>query len=372
MSETITYKCPNCDAGLIWDADNGRFKCEYCISSFSREELDNTEGAKKAENAMENGEADASSFADSEEIDSDIESKSEEYCAHMVEYNCPSCGAEILCDENTAAHICCYCHNPVVLTGRLVGDLAPSKIIPFKYSKDEAKSRFLEFVKKKKFVPKDFKDPEHIDKITGIYYPFFLTDADTDSQINARGTKVRSWFAGNYKYTETSHFDIMRRGDIHFEDIATSAFSLADKEMLEGILPYPSEALIDFDMSYLSGFMAKKRNLEKSDLESEVAGKINSYSEQLLRGTIGPYTTLSVKKRRASILRNHWDYSLMPIWLLTYKNKKGKTFTYAMNGYTGKIYGQLPISGKKVTLGSLLTGLGAFLLILLIGGISLL
>lgn len=371
MSETITYKCPNCDAGLIWDADNGRFKCEYCISSFSREELESTDGAKKANLAMESGEAEQA-FDSTEEIDSDASIRSEEYCAHMVEYNCPSCGAEILCDENTAAHICCYCHNPVVLTGRLVGDLAPSKIIPFKYSKDEAKSRFLEFVKKKKFVPKELKDPEHIEKITGIYYPFYLTDADTDSQINAKGTKVRRWYSGDYRYTETSYYDILRRGNIHFEDIATSAFSLADKEMLEGILPYPSEALLDFDMSYLSGFMAKKRNLEKSNLVNEVVGKINTYSDQLLKGTIGPYSTLSIKSRFAKVLRNHWDYALMPIWLLTYKNKKSKTFTFAMNGYSGKIYGRLPISGKKVTVGSLLTGLGAFLLILLIGGISLL
>ena len=38
----------------------------------------------------------------------------------------------------------------------------------------------------------------------------------------------------------------------------------------------------------------------------------------------------------------------MPIWILTYKSKKGKTYTYAMNGYTGKIYGEYPFDLKKV------------------------
>ena len=371
MNNTITYKCPNCNAGLIWDADNGRFKCEYCISSFSREELDNTDSAKKADLAMAEGECEES-FADSEDISEDFAEKSEEYCSHMVQYVCSSCGAEVLCDENTAAHVCCYCHNPIVLTGRLVGDLAPSKVIPFSYSREEAKSRFHSFVKKQWFVPKEIKSLDYIDKITGIYYPFFLTDADTDSQIDAKATKVRSWYSGDYKYTETSYFDVMRRGNIHFEDITTSAFSYADKEMLEGILPYPSEALIDFDMSYLSGFMAKKRNLERSDLEGEVKGKINSYSEQLLRGTIGHYTTLSIKKILATVLRNHWDYALMPVYLLTYKNKKGKTFTFAMNGYTGKIYGQLPLSPKRVAIGALISGFGAAIASTLLGGLILL
>ena len=49
-----------------------------------------------------------------------------------------------------------------------------------------------------------------------------------------------------------------RAGDIHFEDIVTCALSDADKKMLEGVLPYPSEELTDFSMPYLSGFFAKK------------------------------------------------------------------------------------------------------------------
>ena len=93
MNNTITYKCPNCNAGLIWDADNARFKCEYCISSFSREELDNTESAKKADIAMAEGECEIS-FEQSEEINENAQKKSEEYCSHMVQYVCSSCGAD--------------------------------------------------------------------------------------------------------------------------------------------------------------------------------------------------------------------------------------------------------------------------------------
>ena len=61
----------------------------------------------------------------------------------------------------------------------------------------------------------------------------------------------------------------------------------------------------------------------------------------------------------------------MPIWILTYKSKKGKTYTYAMNGYTGKVYGELPISFVK--LGILLASVTAALtpLFMLIGGMLL-
>ena len=36
------------------------------------------------------------------------------------------------------------------------------------------------------------------------------------------------------------------------------------------------------------------------------------------------------------------------VQLLTYRDKEGKVYKYAMNGYTGKVYGELPISKYKL------------------------
>ena len=36
-------------------------------------------------------------------------------------YSCPTCGAELVCDETTAATTCPYCGNPTVLGGKLSG-----------------------------------------------------------------------------------------------------------------------------------------------------------------------------------------------------------------------------------------------------------
>ena len=36
----ITYKCPNCGGGLTFNAEKQKYKCEYCLSEFSQEELD--------------------------------------------------------------------------------------------------------------------------------------------------------------------------------------------------------------------------------------------------------------------------------------------------------------------------------------------
>ena len=39
----VTYKCPNCGGGLAFNAEKQKYKCEYCLSEFSREELDEIE-----------------------------------------------------------------------------------------------------------------------------------------------------------------------------------------------------------------------------------------------------------------------------------------------------------------------------------------
>lgn len=350
MEQTATYECPNCGAGLLFNAEKQLFACEFCLSEFSRDEVEsaNSDETIRARRAAE-----------------------EAYNAQMNEYECQNCGARIVADEHTVASFCAYCHNPVVLVGRLSGEMAPQKIIPFRYGKDDAKKRFLEFVRKKWFVPKAFFRPEQVERISGIYYPFWVTDVDADASMEAHATNVRVWRSGNREYREVSHFQIHRRGNIHFEDLTTAALSDADKRMLEGILPFPSKALQPFSMPYLSGYTAKKRNLGRDDIKGELKARIDRYSEQILRGTVGPYSTLDVQAGRSRVLRSRWDYSLLPVWVLTYRSDRGKVYVYTMNGHTGKVHGELPVSKLKLSLFAfglavLLTGIltligGAFL-----------
>ena len=328
MSNTVTYKCPNCDAGLIFDPEKGLFKCEFCISEFSEDELKSTDSAKRAEEAMKND---------------------EEFGSQIREYVCRSCGAEIITDESTVAGLCYYCHNPVVLSGKISGAFKPTKIIPFAFDKDEAKAKFMRFAKKKRFAPSDYASPENAENISGVYYPFWVTDADTEADFDADGTKVRTWRMGNYRYTETSRYSITRSGNIHFEDISSSALNEADAEMLTGILPYPQDAYIDFNMPYLQGFVAKKRDIEREDLTNEVRDRMHKYAESLLCDTVHGYSTVTNERTGIRIVKSHWEYALLPVWILNYKHKN-KNYTYAMNGNTGKVWGEIPISFKKLSI----------------------
>ncbi len=334
MSETVTYKCPNCGAGLLFDAEAQSFACEFCLSSFSENDLNGSEAKSSAEAEKQ---------------------ANEEFSSEINAYHCNSCGAEIVADKSTVADFCYYCHNPIVIEERISGVKRPTKIIPFKFNKEQAKDIFLRYAKKKWFVPRDYFSPEQADKISGVYYPFWVVDADSSASMNATGRKIRTWRAGNYRYTETSTFAVARGGEIHFEDITASAISSEDREMLEGILPYPLNEHIDFSMPYLQGFVAKKRDIESEQLSSDIRARMTGYAETLLSNTVHGYSAVVNRTMRLDVKGSHWEYTLMPIWILTYR-RKNKTFKYAMNGSTGKIYGELPVSVPKL---SILGGIAA-------------
>ena len=124
-------------------------------------------------------------------------------------------------------------------------------------------------------------------------------------------------------------------------------------------------------MPYLSGYVAKKRDVEREDLSLEVKRRMNDYATTLLKSTVTGYSTVSTKDLDIKINKSHWEYSLLPVWVLTYRSKKGKIYTYAMNGHTGKVYGELPISFAK--LGLMLAGVVAALtpIFMLLGGLVL-
>ena len=343
----VTYKCPNCDGELKFDPESQKFACEYCMSSFTEAEVKALAPAAEEERAAAPAEGQTESGA--------------------VYYTCPSCGAEIVTDETTAATFCFYCHNPVVLSGRLDGAYTPQKLIPFAFDKEEAKKRFLAWTKKKWFVPKAFFNADQIEKLTGVYFPHWLVDCDIQGHLEAKAEKVRVWRSGDTEYTETSHYNLIRVANIHFEDVVKTALKKADRELVESVQPYDSSNLIPFNMAYLSGFQAEKRDLERADLQQEISQEVQGYSESLLRGTMNGYGSISPLVRDFRMMHENWDYTLLPVWTLTYKGSNGKLYYYALNGQSGNVYGRLPISyGKLFAAAGIITAL-VFLLFLLGG-----
>lgn len=344
--EAVQYKCPACGASLKFDAEKQDFTCEYCDSVFKEEDFfkaDENLDSNKAESS-ENGQAEFE---------------------NAVLYSCPSCGAEIITDETTAATTCYYCSNPVVLSGKLSGELKPDSIIPFKIDKSNAISKFKEFCGKKKFLPKDFISQSRLEEIKGVYFPYWYVDCTSNGSINAKSRHVRSWIVGDIKYTETTVKSHFRQGEMRIINMPEAALKNKDKDIMKYVCPFNSADFVPFSMSYLSGYFAERRNIEKSEIENEVDNKIKAFSSEKLKSSIEE-ANVTVNDSLINVGKKIWRYNLLPVWVLSYKHKE-KNYIYALNGQTGKVYGELPVCNKKLT--ALFAGVaaGASALLMLAG-----
>ncbi len=319
----ISLKCPHCGSALKFNPDTQTLDCDACGSKFNENELKDK----------------TISFKETETFDEELK-----------DYHCPSCGAEILADETTTTEFCAFCGSPVVLRGRVNGVLKPNLIIPFAINKEKAKKILSDYLKQYMYVPKSFYKEANLDKITGIYYPFWEADVDTDSNLSAEGKVIRTWVAGDREFTETSYYDIHRAGEIHLEDISVNALKSADKKLIESILPYPINDHKEFKMEYLTGFYSKKNDLSFEDVSEEMNRKIVEYSNHVLLDTVSGYNGgVRIVNSHSNILKQSHDYTLLPVWILDYKYR-GKDYTFAVNGITGKTFGEIPLSKPKLWL----------------------
>lgn len=343
----LTYQCPHCGGELVFDPKDGRFACPFCLSRFTEDEVKALDPARQSEQAAQpSGEAEAASSAREQPAGEDA---ADEFAAHAVVYHCPTCGAEIVTDDTTAATRCHYCHNPVVLEGRLSGADKPDALIPFRYDREQAVHSFLDWVGKRKFVPRDFFSKKQIENLTGVYLPYWVTDAGGEVSLRGVGRRVRIWRTGDIEYTETRNYRVERAGSIEFKEYTSIALQKADRELTTRILPYDFSELIDFSMPYLSGYQADRYDIARETVAPGVENQLRAYSEQLLRGRVDGYASVSVENVQADLSRQSWRCALLPVWLLTYRDKrKDKLYYFAMNGQTGEIVGELPLSRGRL------------------------
>ncbi len=336
------YKCLNCGGAIVFDPAKQDLVCTYCNTRFTKKDYDKT-----ATDAEAGYQADAAS------------------------YTCKNCGAQIVTSSTTAATYCYYCHTPVVLEKRLSGTKKPDYVLPFKLTKEQAIERLTSLFGAARFLPPIFKDRGELEKVSGVYFPYWFTDSSATARLQGTAQNVRVWRAGNYEYTETSVFEVRRSGNLVLNALSEPAIKNTEKVNLDYVCPFDDASFEDFSMTYLAGMFAEQRELDQLDVADEMNTKIRYLAERALRGTVSAYSSASFAPIEVNVENTVWKYALLPVWIMTY-NVEGTRYAYAINGQTGKIYGDLPVDKKKLNRISALITAACAVAGLLTGGLSLL
>ena len=360
-TQVTNYQCPACTGPLHFVGGSGKLECDYCGSNFDVAEIEAIYAEKEAKAAeaaqKEEGTKAAQKAAETEKqkaavagSDWDVSGLNENWgtdAGSIKAYCCPSCGAELICDATTAATSCPYCGNPSVLPGQFSGVLKPDYVLPFKLSKEDAIKALKKHYLKKPLLPSTFSEANHLEEIKGVYVPFWMYDGEASGSAQFHATTVHTYTSGDYEITETSHYDVRRAGSITFEKIPVDASSKMPDDYMDSIEPYDYAELKPFSTAYLPGFMADKYDVSVDDSRERADKRCAGSLVSALENTVSGYSSCNETSRNIHLKRGKVHYALLPVWILNTR-WEGKDFLFAMNGQTGKLVGNLPVSTKRV------------------------
>ncbi len=339
--EALDNKCPSCSAKIDFDPKEQLWHCDYCGSKFTLEEM------KKYKNA-------------SNEKANEVLKKEKELKG-FSNFHCKNCGAEILADETTTATFCVYCGSTAILKEKIDDGRAPDLIIPFKNTKDVAAKSFAKLTKNKPLMPRKFKDIKNIDKISGVYIPFWAFDVESDGDITFACTDTMHWSDSRYSYTKVSNFDVTINTHLDFSKVLADGSSRFDDDLMDSLEPFNFKDLVDYNHAYLSGFLAEKYDVLEDGGFNRASDRCLKTCIDMSRGRCGHQTNI-VKNNAVSMKKINSYYIMLPVWMVNiiYNNK---TYTFAVNGQTGKMVGNIPIGKKETIIWSILI----FIILFVIG-----
>lgn len=327
------YNCKNCGAELFWDTEVGALKCQYCDFVFQPSDFeDKTINADSTVDSTINTEY--SNYADS-------------ITEGMVIYKCANCGAEVVTSETTMTTTCAYCGRAISLTNKTAGEFRPDKVLPFKINKEKAIEIYKNYIKSSILAPKLFSEKQTIQKIQGLYVPFFLHSAKLDANGIIEAENIRVSRVGDDRIEHHSVYKIDMDISGTYENIPTDASKKLENKLMDHLEPFNLNVLTDFNPAFMAGYFAEQPDEKAEETMDRATNRMESAVKDKMKESAGKYDKKSISSYYETLSNKSSQYAMLPVWLLNveYKNKM---YTFAINGDTGKSVGKLPISSLKM------------------------
>lgn len=323
-------KCPHCGAEFEYDVKSQLVHCDYCGSDFNPTELkDEKKGAKKE----------------------DLEGK----C-----YSCTQCGATLLTFDETAVTFCSYCGSQNMIEEKMIKQNAPDVIIPFTKTQEECIKNYKNKISSSLFCPNYMKDDLIVKKFRGIFMPYGIYKMGFHGDSVNKGEKY-SHTTMSYKYYDK--YDLHAKVDATYDGISYDLISKFYDDYSHSI-PFNYKEAVPFKTSYLPGFYADTKDVDAETYVGPAALMCFNDSTKYLK-TKKEYAKYGCDQPTIGFTSEEKKYGMFPVYFLATKDKKNENLYYAIiNGQTGKVAADLPVSFIKYIIISLILSIPIFLLLI--------
>lgn len=353
-------KCTGCGAGMKFDPATQKLICDYCDTKIYPKDAKvykpaNGEVDITAQDIEDNRIEQAETEGDIVNITQDNQNDNENFYEAMV-FTCPDCGANITSDFDTAVTFCSYCGNSVSLEGRLTRLKRPNRIIPFKKTFSEAIKKYSRHIKSSLFAPRWLTMDTTIDNFRGMYMPYWTYDYKLKSEIKIPARQSRRH--GNYTYVDNYVFNSSYECD--YEGLSYDASTGFSDRLSNAIAPFNIDEAEHFSEAYMAGFYADAGDVDQEAYYGSAMKLINSDINRcaLDRKELKIMTVDNKNVKHTAIEEEASEtLSYFPVWFLANRYSNDKVSYAIVNGQTGEVAADIPISYPKFIIGTILMAL---------------
>jgi hypothetical protein len=335
--------CPDCGGEMEWNAAKQVLACPFC-GFVPKEQPTRGEGAGTIQEHP------------LERALTDVDNEHRGYGAPTIKIKCQSCQAISVFEAGRVAQRCDFCGSPSIAPYEETRDpITPESLLPVRLSDQQVRDLIKQWIASRWFAPNKLRSRALTDQLHAIYLPYWTFDAQASSDWTAE--------SGDYYYeTETRtdaqgkrHVEQVRKVrwylssghvDHFFDDDLVPGSTGVRADLLRKIEPFPTKNLAPYDPSFVRGWTVERYQVDLRRASAISREQMEQHMYSLCSSAVpgDTHRNLSVDTQFSERTFKH---ILVPVWLVTYTFGP-RTFQTLVNGYTGTVAGDRPVSWVKV------------------------
>lgn len=358
VSALRKHPCPECGGDAEWNPTRKALACPYCGTVLPWSEGEAALGGSILEHNLE-------------EALSSVGSQDRGLLAEKKSVKCESCQAISIFDPDRAAQRCDFCGSPSIVPVDSMKDvITPESLLPVVIPATQVRDQLRNWYRSRWWAPNKLKSAALTDTLHGIYLPYWTFDAHVNAEWTAESGYhyyVTETYRDSDGKTQTRQVQRTRWEDSagslshFFDDDAVPGTVGIHTGLLRKVEPFPTTSdLKPYEPAFVRGWTVERYQVDLRQASQISKDQMDATIHQLCSHDVPGDT-----QRNLQVMSDYqgrtFKHILVPVWLATY-TYGSKSFQVVVNGYTGKMAGEHPLSWVKIAFAIL----GVLLIILII------
>jgi hypothetical protein len=274
---------------------------------------------------------------------------------------CQSCGAELVVAAESHTTVCPYCAAPSVMERpESVDRPAPAFALGFSLTHEAAVARVKHWVRTRHPWTHGGLKRAPLQDVQGVYVPAWLYSARAESRYSASigenyqetetytTTENGKTVTRTRRVTKTEWCELRGEHAEYILDVLVTASRGLPNTELEALEPFDLRTLARYEPALVAGWVAEVPSLSREECLRLAREEARARVGQRLSAFM-PGDSHRQLRHDTRLLEESLDVCLVPVWVLAVRYApKAPPLRVVVNGQSGVVHGQVPVSWVKL------------------------